>query len=265
MLKISLIFFVSFVFSSCAGTKNKKNITSRDIKRIYVESLDNFFSKKQILNISELNSLMSFYSEITWTKIAKDGNIISMQNGQLGRGLFFVLDREHSAFKAPGPTLVTRKVGKYNGILIRPYIVSDQWAAIFMIHELLHLKHLVNSIEMSSGEDEYLAYKVEKEALNIQTKKKLEVELRNIIKKFKLHGHFQVSWQAKNNSKEFQRAILDMDKIVSKEGAKSESELEMRLGFYTVAIALEVLATSSLNENRKIKAISHLLEEIGKF
>ena len=179
--------------------------------------------------------------------------------------MIFVLSKNHSYLLEPGPTLSTRVISGFNGILIRPYDVSNEWAPVMMIHELVHLDHKISKLDISPRRDEYLAYKAERKSLDIQTENRLSLEQAKLIIQMKLNSYLQVIWHFKNNRIKFQEKLIELDNKVSREKPKSTSELEMRLGFYVVSLSLDILAKSQADEEQGIKAISQILKEIGKY
>ncbi len=274
MKKIILI----FMLLSCASELPKKNeskpldnnlLSSNEIMQIYSKSLSSIGSKKNFSDNIKLSKLGELWKELTWSKIKKDNNIISLSSGTIGRGMLFVLSKDHSYLSQDGPTLSARVISGFNGVLIRPYDISNEWAAVMLIHELVHLDHLITKIDISPDKNEYLAYEMEKKALDIQTDKRLTIEQAKLIKDMKLNSYIQVIWQFKNNIVEFQKRIIQMDQEISAEAPKSISELEMRLGFYAVSLSLDILDKGDFpkgeKEKKSIEAIAQVLKTVGKY
>jgi hypothetical protein len=214
--------------------------------------------------------LKNIWNSLTWSEVKADGNIISLSSGTIGKGMLFVLSKEHSFLSKPGATLSTRKISGFNGVLVRPYDVSEEWAGSMMIHELIHLSHMMSGLTFSSNEGEYLAYTEERKALDILTEKKLSIEQDKLIKEMKLNSYIQVIWHFNNNRIKFQEKLMKMDRQISKEKPKSMSELEMRLGFYAVSISLGILEKGQIDKktslkNRGIQIVGQVLKEVGKY
>jgi hypothetical protein len=277
-LKSVFIIFILLAFSCSSpvikSDDNKKNViqplTSKNIMNKYSRGLDKFFSREEVVKDTSFFELKNIWNSLTWSEIMADGSIISLSSGTIGKGMLFVLSKEHSFLSKPGATLTTRKISGFNGVLVRPYDVSEEWAGAMMIHELVHLSHMISGKSVSSSEGEYLAYMEERKALDILTENKLTIEQDTLIKEMKLNSYIQVIWHFNNNRIKFQEKLMEMDRRISKEKPKSMSELEMRLGFYAVSISLGILEKGEFDKKtpfkgRGIQVVGQVLKEVGKY
>lgn len=266
-----LVFVTLFSCSSDKGARQTKASTLKDTKKtkkimeIYSNNVNSFFQKNERLKNDHLEHLRKMWEGLVWTEVLKDDQILAMSTGKVDKGMIFVLSEDHPILHKPGPTLVTQKIAGYDGVLIRPYDVSSEWAAITMIHELVHLDHKLRGLDYSPDKEEYLAYNAEKKALNVLSEEKLNLEQEKLIKEMELNSYIQIIWNFKNNREHFQRKLMNLDEMVSSTKYKSMSELEMRLGFYAISITLDLLQRNNVNEEKSIRAVGQVLSEIGKY
>ena len=277
-MKSVIVIFMSVILScstpvikSEVEEKNSTEVlSSKSIMDKYSKGMDQLLSNLGQNMDARFDGIKKLWESLTWSEIKGNGNIISLSSGTLGKGMLFVLSKEHSFLSKPGATLTTREISGFNGVLIRPYDVSEEWAGAMMIHELVHLSHMMSGVTFSPDEGEYLAYIQERKALDILTENKLSLEQDKLIEEMKLNSYIQVVWHFNNNRINFQEKLMEMDGRISKERPRSISELEMRLGFYAVSLSLGILEKSQFSKKsimkvKGIKVVDQVLKEVGKY
>lgn len=277
-MKSVIVIFMSVILScstpvikSEVEEKNSTEVlSSKSIMDKYSKGMDQLLSNLGQNIDARFDGIKKLWESLTWSEIKGNGNIISLSSGTLGKGMLFVLSKEHSFLSKPGATLTTREISGFNGVLIRPYDVSEEWAGAMMIHELVHLSHMMSGVTFSPDESEYLAYIQERKALDILTENKLSLEQDKLIEEMKLNSYIQVVWHFNNNRINFQEKLMEMDGRISKERPRSISELEMRLGFYAVSLSLGILEKSQFSKKsimkvKGIKVVDQVLKEVGKY
>ena len=218
--------------------------SSKDVISRYDESIKQIF-KKEIIDkeyANDLKFLEKAYNEnCVWAKVNNDDNqIISLTSGTPSI-IIAIYEPDNPILKQPRNTMFTVNQHGQTIIQIRPDIISQEYAGIFLIHELVHaVDFSTNTKSFSSDFNEMKAYFQEKYISNIYFNGKYDEALDNILKMFKINNFhdFLEARSTDNKRYTFDNELMKIDKFIGASKPESNAEAEMRLGFYLVSLEI---------------------------
>lgn len=146
-------------------------------------------------------------------------------------GLVLALD--HPLLASSGPTLTAGEQDSIDSITIRPDLLSERWAGVFMIHEFSHsLDQRQEGAQSTGCWREFEAYLVEQQYYNLLTQGAFHRALDEIIAGLPSAGPQDLS----ADSSLLKTAFDSLEADLEERPALSAAERQMRDGFYYVSL-----------------------------
>jgi hypothetical protein len=244
--------------------KKPKTLTPIEVMAAYQDAMKAFWSRIDPATEEVFQGYKELWQKMGWAEIKEDSLIVAMSQGEFVAHSA-VYNPKHPKLKVWGPTLQTAEVNNRSMVLIRPEPMTEQWRAIFMVHELAHVVLALRKVDISLAENELAAYEIEKLALNATSKFKLDKKLDKALKKFGVTHESQVLALDQGKAQEVFRKI---DGKISDEASRNLYEEEMRMGFYHVALGYRFVENTKLSTKKKrermIVFVRSFLDKFGK-
>lgn len=212
---------------------------------------------------------MRYWKKLIWAELLSDGQIIARSSGEYGDGVLMIVAPNNPGLNTPGPTLSTSRARDYSVITIRPDRISEEWAAVFMMHELSHMGQFDQGRDLPTGESELMAYRLEKLTLSQLTNNHLDQFLDAALNRLKLNRHDQFIHILQADRGPLHVEIRRILELISAKQPASRSEEEMRAGFVIMALVLRIYERQGLisEKNQEIlgKMIEEVLSQINKY
>lgn len=164
------------------------------------------------------------------------------------KGYIYVYPKENTAVFKDHLTL---EVGTEPGVKIlkiKPVAVSEQWAGVFLAHEIEHLFDQVEGWEPSNpsidekAEHEVYAYLTEWAGVNRLSGGKYTVAIDELIREMQLNSPDQVFEMLMDQRRGTLIAVLEdrLGVAITQEAPKSEQERNLRAAFYLITFMMRL-------------------------
>ncbi len=179
---------------------------------------------------------------VRWAKL--DGaSYTALESARAGSAWMVVVPPGHPALDAMASTLEVRAEsgGRLHILLIKPQMVSQTWAAIFLVHELSHLLDRVTGLEPSEPTREQFllgelrAYETELVAADFVSQGRISAAIRTLTDRWPSAALEEIPGLVNRLGEGDWR---NLDSAMGAVPPESEAERGLRGGFYLVAAAL---------------------------
>jgi hypothetical protein len=174
-----------------------------------------------------------------------------------------MLDEHHPWLEQPSPTLTTRELDGTLTIVVRPDVISEEMAGVFLVHELLHAYIDLYKPEIAPKHEEYQAYLVEKRALELMTNVDLDDLLSRTALRFALQSSADLIALWSNDPKQLARVFNHIEGALALPEPMSLAERQMRDGLYAVMLATQLASDRGLSLDKAADDINALLEVVS--
>ncbi|MBT3982226.1 MAG: hypothetical protein HOE90_12785 [Bacteriovoracaceae bacterium] len=200
-----------------------------------------------------LREIVSFYLKSTiWGSVEED-RYISLQKVDYRPIFLIIFPTEHPYVASPAPFITTDYSSGQPIIHLKPFSVTPNWGALFLIHELSHL--MDNFFEKDGGElwhlAEIRAYDLSMEVAEKFTKGEYRIQLDAFLKRDKSLSAEQFFTLIFERFPDLER---ELEGIISHHHPASRQEKFQRRTFYLASYGLRFLEKSELKG-----------EELGKW
>lgn len=234
---------------------SKIELSPIELMTVYKEAMDLFFlstsDEKRSAKIFE--PYLELYRKMGWAVVQPNSEIVTLDDSH-SVAFFAIYHPEHAALKQWFPTFRTMDLNGIPIVTIRPDKISTSWSPLFLVHEMSHILARLNNTDTDIIADELLAYTMEKLALNTFTSFKADAELDVILKNLDIKNELQLIGI---KPEKMVPVLSEMDrKLFTYAHIDSDSEAEMRLGLYHIALGIRFLEKQSLSQhvqNRRSK------------
>lgn len=270
ILLLTIFLFIGFASPKINSQENKVGeiFNNRDdALRVYQNGLKTVLDVIPVkaadsTNINVLDAIKNtLYPNIFWGYIDKAGKMYALTSGHKSGLWVLFTNPDHPGLKTKSSTLWTGKQDSLIAVTVRPDLMTERWAGIFLIHELVHGLEKIYMKDAKPEASEYLAYMVEMDIYNLLTHGKLNSVLDNKLNKFSLKEHDQLLELYDSNKNKVYDFIYSIDKELNEPKPKSSAEEEMRIGFYLMAATIRIGQNNGYPTNTKINNLNQLLKK----
>ena len=211
---------------------------------------------------AELEKLKNFRQEmIRWGELR--GEVFyARESGPRKGALLVVVPQGHHVINEMISTLQTYATPKFRALLIKPEKITDQWAGIFLVHELSHLMDYCNGIEPDNAtrkqflEGEIRAHRLEFMAANLLSKGAIQKQIDALLIQWQLKSYDELFDKFKDS--DFYKWYV-LEEAMDSKAPASYNEAGLRNGFYITSTMLRYTDVHKLNEKELLKAFETIM------
>lgn len=205
------------------------------------------------------------YSKMSWGYIDVNGSMIALEDGSRSGSWVMFYKENHPALKQRNNTLSTMTQGSIVTVVVRPDLISERWAGIFMVHEMSHVLERMYKTKIQPHESEYYAYTVEKIAYNYLSNGNLDKVLDEFLHRNNILNHQALIELAKQPENFKNKIKYEIDQPLDEKNSMSLTENEMRSSFYLMALSIRIGENNDYDEQKNIDGLNILIENFSKF
>ncbi len=194
--------------------------------------------------VRELVSFRKAY--VRWAEISGDA-YRALEDGSVGGAWLVVVPRDNALNESMTAALQVNEGDDFIVLHIKQERISDQWAGLFLVHELSHLLDLLSGREPPNAPREQFligelrACAAELTAARLFSDGSFEAEIDLLLEKLKPASMEDLYRKlGETDAREF----LPLDKALGGVNPESDVELSLRLGFYITTTCIRYAETS---------------------
>lgn len=203
---------------------------------------------------------------MAWGHLQDDGTMSALSNGSRSGVWVIVVDPGNPRLEQVGPTMTTVDESGITVIMVRPDLLTERWAGIFLIHEMSHALDHRDAPDKNGCALEFDAYRVERETFNRLTEARFDKILDAEITQ---QGYTSVGdlLRALNHpSQDEFAAVLDsIERKLSEPEALSAAEREMRDGFFLMSLVDRIGENRGLDTVERCRDMSAVISAASKY
>ncbi len=200
---------------------------------------------------------------VGWGRIEPDGEVIALTRGWKGGCWILILQSGHPWLQQPSPTLSTSVIDGMVSIVVRPDLLSNDFAGVFLTHELLHAYVRQYKPPIPDGSEEQYAYDAERRALNAKVGGRLDNLLSDTVRKFELRDENDMLDVTVSNPRRTLEILNFVDAGLALSPPASTAERQMRNGVFIVMLTDWLAEARGATFEQRVQVLSRLLDRIG--
>jgi hypothetical protein len=210
-----------------------------------------------------LNEYKSIYKQLGWSRIDRDNRIYALTPGRVPGYWVSFIEPDHPGLKTRGSMLhVELNERKFVSVIVRPDKITARWAGIFLVHELSHAREDLEKGGPDGDASECSAYDLEKTAYSHVTGNAFDGALDEVLNAHAIEDAKELLGQG---AVRISGQLQEIDQKMNEEPGQSSAEMEMRHGFYLMAMVLRLSERAGDDAGAKVKKVNEAIANYSMF